>query len=89
MAELTDSMKETLEVIGLNVDTPDTWKAKGKDNPVSWYDFNEEKESYGLNLRFETMGIPAFVIISKEGVILDVWSGYREGIIAERITKVI
>ena len=89
LAELTDSMKGTLEVIGLNVDTPDTWKAKGKDNPVSWYDFNEEKESYGLKLRFETMGIPAFVIISKEGVILDVWSGYREGIIAERITKVI
>ena len=89
LAELTDSMKGTLEVIGLNVDTPDTWKAKGKDNPVSWYDFNEEKESYGLNLRFETMGIPAFVIISKEGVILDVWSGYREGIIAERIKRCI
>ena len=89
LAELTDSMKGTLEVIGLNVDTPDTWKAKGKDNPVPWYDFNEEKESYGLNLRFKTMGIPAFVIISKECVILDVWSGYREGIIAERITKVI
>ena len=89
LAELTDSMKGTLEVIGLNVDTPDTWKAKGKDNPVSWYDFNEEKESYGLNLRFKTMGIPAFVIISKEGVILDVWSGYREGIIAERIKRCI
>ena len=89
LAELTDSMKGTLEVIGLNVDIPDTWKAKGKDNPVSWYDFNEEKESYGLNLRFKTVGIPAFVIISNEGDILDVWSGYREGIITERIDAVL
>ena len=89
LAKLTDSMKETLEVIGLNIDTPDTWQAKGKDNPVPWYDFNEEKESYGLNLRFKTVGIPAFVIISNEGDILDVWSGYREGIITERIDAVL
>ena len=89
LAELTDSMKGTLEVIGLNVDTPDSWQSKGKDNPVPWYDFNEEKELYGLNLRFETMGVPAFVIISKDGVILDVWSGYREGIISERIKRCI
>ena len=42
-----------------------------------------------MNLRFKTLGIPAFVIISDEGEILDVWSGYREGIIVERINKVL
>ncbi len=89
LAELADSMKGIIEIIGLNVDVSDVWKAKGKDNPVPWNDFNEEKESYGLNLRFKTVGIPAFVIISDEGEILDVWSGYREGIIVERINKVL
>ena len=89
LTELADSMKGIIEIIGLNVDASDVWKAKGKDNPVPWNDFNEEKESYGMNLRFKTMGIPAFVIISKEGKILDVWSGYREGIIVERINKVL
>ena len=89
LTELADSMKGIIEIIGLNVDASDVWKAKGKDNPVPWNDFNEEKESYGLNLRFKTVGIPAFVIISDEGEILDVWSGYREGIIVERINKVL
>ena len=89
LTELADSMKGIIEIIGLNVDVSDVWKAKGKDNPVPWNDFNEEKESYGLNLRFKTVGIPAFVIISDEGEILDVWSGYREGIIVERINKVL
>jgi hypothetical protein len=42
-----------------------------------------------MNLRFKTMGIPAFVIISKEGKILDVWSGYREGVITERLNNAI
>lgn len=89
LAELAESMKGMIEIIGLNIDALDVWKAKGKDNPITWYDFNEGKESYGMNLRFNTMGIPAFVIISKEGKILDVWSGYREGIIVERINKVL
>ena len=89
LTELAESMKGMIEIIGLNVDALDVWKAKGKDNPITWYDFNEGKESYGMNLRFKTMGIPAFVIISKEGKILDVWSGYREGIIVERINKVL
>ena len=89
LAELAESMKGIIEIIGLNVDALDVWKAKGKDNPITWYDFNEGKESYGMNLRFKTLGIPAFVIISDEGEILDVWSGYREGIIVERINKVL
>ena len=89
LTELADSMKGIIEIIGLNVDASDVWKAKGKDNPVPWNDFNEEKASYGLNLRFKTVGIPAFVITSDEGEILDVWSGYREGIIVERINKVL
>ena len=82
-------MKGMIEIIGLNVDVLDVWKAKGKDNPITWYDFNEGKESYGMNLRFKTMGIPAFVIISKEGKILDVWSGYSEGVITERLNNAI
>ena len=89
LTELAESMKEMIEIIGLNVDALDVWKAKGKDNPITWYDFNEGKESYGMNLRFKTMGIPAFVIISKEGKILDVWSGYREGVITERLNNAI
>ena len=89
LTELAESMKGMIEIIGLNVDALDVWKAKGKDNPITWYDFNEGKESYGMNLRFKTMGIPAFVIISKEGKILDVWSGYREGVITERLNNAI
>ena len=89
LTDLAESMKGMIEIIGLNVDALDVWKAKGKDNPITWYDFNEGKESYGMNLRFKTMGIPAFVIISKEGKILDVWSGYREGVITERLNNAI
>ena len=78
-----------VEVVGFNMDTENVWKSKGKDNPVSWHDFNDLKGSNGFNKRFETQGIPTFVIVSKEGKILDIWAGHRDGIIAERIESVL
>ena len=77
----------SVEVVGLNLDTETVWKSKGMENPVSWHDFNDLKGSYGFNKRFETVGIPTFVIVSEEGKILDVWAGYRDGIIKERLEK--
>ena len=79
----------SVEVVGFNLDTETVWKSKGIENPVSWHDFNELKGSHGFNTRFKTQGIPTFVIVSKEGKILDIWAGHRDGIIAERIESVL
>ena len=89
LAELADSMKGMIEIIGLNVDARKVWEARGKENPVPWYDFNELKEVYGLSSRLDAMGIPTFMIVSKEGEILDIWAGYRDGIIRERIDAIL
>ena len=62
--------------------------SKGKSNPVKWHDFNELKGSYGLSSRFETRGIPTFAIASPEGKILDIWTGYSDGIINERLNGI-
>ena len=75
----------SVEVVGFNLDTESVWKSKGIENPVSWHDYNDLKGSHGFNTRFKTQGIPTFVIVSKEGKILDIWAGYRDGIIRERI----
>lgn len=79
----------SVEVVGFNLDTESVWKSKGIENPVSWHNYNDLKGSYGFNTRFKTQGIPTFVIVSKEGKILDVWAGYRDGIISERIDAIL
>jgi hypothetical protein len=78
-----------VEVVGFNLDTESVWKSRGMENQVPWHDFNDLKGSYGFNTRFKTQGIPTFVIVSKEGKILDVWAGYRDGIIRERIDAIL
>lgn len=78
-----------VDVVGFNLDTEAVWKSRGLENPVLWHDFNDLKGSYGFNKRFKTQGIPTFVIVSKEGKILDIWAGYRDGIIRERIDAIL
>ena len=78
-----------VDVVGFNLDTEAVWKSRGLENPVLWHDFNDLKGSYGFNTRFKTQGIPTFVIVSKEGKILDIWAGYRDGIIRERIDAIL
>ena len=79
----------SVEVVGFNLDTETVWKSKGIENPVSWHDFNDLKGSHGFNTRFKTQGIPTFMIVSKEGKILDIWAGHRDGIIRERIDAIL
>ena len=43
--------------------------------------------SHGLFRRFETPGVPTFVVVSKEGIILDVWTGHQHGKLIERINE--
>ena len=89
LTAIVNSDKCPVEVIGFNLDTKASWKAGSGKNPVPWHDFNDLKGSYGFNKRFETLGIPTFVIVSKEGKILDIWAGHRDGIISERLDAVL
>lgn len=89
LTAIVNSDKYPVEVIGFNLDTKASWKAGSGKNHVPWHDFNDLKGSYGFNKRFETRGIPTFVIVSKEGKILDIWAGHRDGIISERLDAVL
>lgn len=83
--EIVSKGNGTIEVVGLNLDAESTWKGEGMRNPVRWHDFNELKGNHGLSSRFEVLGIPLFVVVSEDGIITDVWAGFRNGIINERI----
>ena len=85
--EIMQMSDRSFEVIGLNLDSEKKWRAKGNEAPVTWHDFNECKGHHGLTSRFGFKGVPSFVLVSDEGEILDYWSGYKEGIIRERINQ--
>ena len=85
LEEIIRSGKCPVEIIGFNLDGEASWKVGSKSRPVIWPEFNELKGSFGLFRRFETPGVPTFVVVSEEGIILDVWTGSRAGMLLDRI----
>ena len=85
LEEIIRSGKCPVEIIGFNLDREASWKLGSKSRPVIWPEFNELKGSFGLFRRFETPGVPTFVVVSEEGIILDVWTGGRAGMLLDRI----
>ncbi|MBO5107280.1 MAG: DUF4369 domain-containing protein [Bacteroidales bacterium] len=81
------SGKSPVEIVGFNLDGEASWKVGSKSRPVIWPEFNELKGSFGLFRRFETPGVPTFVVVSEDGIILDVWTGARAGMLLDRINE--
>lgn len=87
LEEIFISGESPVEIIGFNLDGEKTWKAGAKYRSTLWPEFNELKGSHGLFRRFEAPGVPTFVIVSEEGIILDIWTGHQHGKLLERINE--
>lgn len=87
LEEIVRSGKCPVEIVGFNLDGEASWKVGSKSRPVIWPEFNELKGSFGLFRRFETPGVPTFVVVSEDGIILDVWTGARAGMLLDRINE--
>ena len=85
LEEIVRSGKSPVEIVGFNLDGENSWKVGSKAHPVIWPEFNELKGSDGLFRRFEFPGVPAFVVVSDEGKILDIWAGARAGTLLDRV----
>ncbi len=82
---LGEKYPETLKVIGINLDTSEEGWRKGTEAfKPSYLNLNAPPSS-DIDERYGVNGIPHFVIVSPEGVILDSWAGYGEGIIERKL----
>lgn len=64
----------------------DTWKPRAEEYaPANMLEFNEDEGNRGVYARLGTGAVPTFVLVDKDFVIKDIWVGYSEGSIRERI----
>ena len=82
---LHDSLIDKLIIIGVNVDETAYWKAKSKENQISWVNLNDSKGRSGLALRYGVKAYPYYVIISPDGIVLGAWIGYEKGELTRKI----
>jgi thioredoxin family protein len=79
MKEIQEQYKERLTVICLSSDTKSRWKVASAKHEMTWQNLSDLKQSAGLYAKYGVNGIPNYVLISPEGKIMKMWSGYGKG----------
>lgn len=87
MKEISETMKDKVTVISLSTDTEKGWKEISKTKDMSWVNLNDFGGMSGLAAKYDVRGIPHYVIISPEGIILHSWSGYSKGLLKRKLNK--
>lgn len=77
MEEITEMYKDKLAVISISSDSKEDWKKFIADKNMTGNQWNElRKGRTGLAARYKVIGIPNYVLISPEGIVQEMWSGY-------------
>ncbi len=77
---------DRLAFVRLSLDGKETWTKALKEKKSDCIEWNELKAwGTGLSAAYQVNGIPHFVLISPEGKVIDIWSGYGLGSLRSRI----
>lgn len=87
MKEIAESQKEKVTIISLSTDTEKGWKEVSKTKDMPWVNLNDFGGMNGLAAKYDVRGIPHYVLISPEGIILHTWSGYGKGSLKRKLHK--
>ena len=77
--EIQEQYKDRLTIISLSSDTQNRWKAASAQHEMTWQNLSDLKQTAGLYAVYDVNGIPNYVLISPEGKIVKMWSGYGQG----------
>lgn len=90
MEEIVHLYGDKLALVGISNDEKISWNKFLKEHKMPGYQWNEPKNGgRSLASRYKVGSIPHFVLISPEGKILKMWTGYRKGILKSKLKKFI
>jgi thiol-disulfide isomerase/thioredoxin len=76
---LSKERPDSLAVISISCDSEKQWRKASEHHKISWNNWNDLKENYGIFQSYYKNAIPAFVIISPEGTVIKKMDGYAKG----------
>ena len=79
MKEIQEQYKNRLTVISISSDTKSRWKEASTQHEMTWPNLSDLKQTAGLYAKYGVRGIPNYVLISPNGKIMQMWTGYGKG----------
>lgn len=87
MREIQEQYKDRLTIVSLSSDTKNRWQAASAQHEMTWKNWSDLKQGAGLSALYGVRGIPHYVLISPEGKIIKMWSGYGKGILQLKMRR--
>ncbi len=89
LVEINKSYSDSLTIVSFSQDPKkDVWLKSLERDKVAWNSVWDGKGRYSeTSIKYGIQGIPTFVLINPEGIIIDKWSGYRKGSILSHLEK--
>ncbi|MFI3306266.1 MAG: TlpA disulfide reductase family protein [Rikenellaceae bacterium] len=89
MKEIAEMYKDRLTVVSISSDSEEKWKSYCAENEIGGNQWNELVSQPILSRNYKVRGIPCFVLISPDGVLLNKWVGYSgSGVMKSRLSSV-
>ncbi|RYG27351.1 MAG: TlpA family protein disulfide reductase [Chitinophagaceae bacterium] len=80
------TMSDKVTVVSFSLDEqPETWKKGSEHVKMDWTNLSDGKGMAGLAAKYGVSGIPHYILISPEGILLDSWVGYSEGQLTSKL----
>ena len=86
LKEVSETYKDSLEIVSISMDTKESWSDFVGRKGLTGNQWNEfAKGTTGLAAVYQVQAIPRYVMITPEGIIVGMWSGYGPGSIKEKV----
>ena len=86
LKEVSETYKDSLEIVSISMDTKESWSDFVERKGLTGNQWNElAKGTTGLAAVYQVQAIPRYVMITPEGIIVGMWSGYGPGSIKEKV----
>lgn len=90
MEEITTQYKDRMEVVSISQDPKDSWKEFIARKGLKGNQWNElRKGNTGLAAVYRVKGIPHYVLISPDGKVVCMWSGYGKGSLKAKMEELV
>lgn len=88
LKEISEMYKDTLSVVSINSEGENAWKQAVKTHKLDGYQWNEKVNVPLLNKMMDMSGIPAYVLLTPEGIVQEKWTGYGKGSLKNKFSKI-
>lgn len=88
MKEIYREKKDRLFIISITTDTENVWKEGLKKHQLPWVNLTDYLAIEGYASLYGVHGVPYYVLISPDGIVQKMWSGYAKGSLKEKLKEI-